>query len=78
MALAARLAADAAVTLEPLATVKKRLPTPSARLQLSVTSQPIVCTPLASAVVSNVKWPPAAGAFVKPANPPAMSVRTSP
>ena len=37
-----------------------------------------MCTPLASAVVSNVKWPPAAALFVKPANAPAMSLRTSP
>ena len=35
----------AATTLEPAATLKNRLPTPSARLQSSVISQPIVCAP---------------------------------
>ena len=71
-------AVAAALSAVPVVTLTKRLPTPSARPQSSVISQPIVCGPLVSVDQSKMKWPPAAYVFEKPGNAPAMSARTSP
>ena len=64
--------------LTPVVTLKKRLPTPSARLQSSVISQPIVCGPLLSVDQSKMKWPPAAVALEKFGKAPAISARAAP
>ena len=59
----------------PFSTVKYRLPMPSALPLLSVTDHAIVCTPLASVVVSKWKKPTAPLLFARPGNSVAMSAR---
>ena len=51
---------------------------PSARLQLSVTSQTMVCVPFVRAVVSKTNEPPASDELARPGNSKAMSWRSAP